>query len=333
MTTHDDTLARLVSEAVSDVEPADRLDEIRALVREQRSARRRGWYAAGGVALATAAAVTAFAVLGSDDPRGTTPPADTPTPSTATEVDPGEDLLPYVGFFVGDTARGPRLFRDFVRLPVEGSQLSPSLTALETGSLDPDYRTLWPAGSFAGAEVRNGVIEVTLADGGLRERPSGMSAEEAAIAIEQVVYSMQSANGSRRPVQFRYDGNPIDQVYGVPTAEPLARGDETDVRALMNVNFPYEGAVVSGQFEANGDNLGFESTMNWRIEDAAGRSVLHGFATGRQIREAVLDFWETDPIDVSALAPGTYTFVAFNPDPSDGEGFPPDTDTRTIIVE
>jgi hypothetical protein len=36
---------------------------------------------------------------------------------------------------------------------------------------------------------------------------------------------------------------------------------------------------------------------------------------------------------VSELAPGSYTFVATNPDVSDGGGFPPDTDTRTIIVE
>ena len=39
------------------------------------------------------------------------------------------------------------------------------------------------------------------------------------------------------------------------------------------------------------------------------------------------------PIDVSDLAPGTYTFVAMTDDPSGGEGLGPFTDTRTIIVE
>jgi hypothetical protein len=328
---NDETLTRLVTDAVADVEPTDRLDQIRVLAREQRSGRRRGWYAAGGVALATAAAVTAFAVLGTDEPRTTAPDlADTPTPSASTGVGPEE--RPQVGYFVGDTARGPRLFRDLVLLPEEGSAVSLSLQALETGSLDPDYRTLWPAGSFAGAEVRGDVIEVTLADATLRDRPAGMSAEEAAIAVEQVIWSVQSADGSERAVQFRYGDNPIDQVYGVPTSEPLARGEENDVRALMNIYFPQEGAVVSGSFRADGENNGNEASMNWRIEDADGRPVLEGFATAEGWIDGLYP-WETDPIDVSALAPGTYTFVASNPDLSDGEGFRPDTDTRSIIVE
>ncbi len=44
--------------------------------------------------------------------------------------------------------------------------------------------------------------------------------------------------------------------------------------------------------------------------------------------------WETEPIDVSALPSGRYTFVAMTSDPSGGaEGFGPTSDTRTIIVE
>ena len=43
--------------------------------------------------------------------------------------------------------------------------------------------------------------------------------------------------------------------------------------------------------------------------------------------------WET-AVDVSGLAPGTYTFVALTDDPSGGaEGAGPTYDTRTIVVE
>ena len=41
----------------------------------------------------------------------------------------------------------------------------------------------------------------------------------------------------------------------------------------------------------------------------------------------------TAQVDLTGLAPGTYTFVAMNDDPSGGEGGGPDVDTRTIVVE
>lgn len=325
---NDENLARLVADAVADVEPADRLTEIRARATEQRSARRRGWYAAGGVALATAAAVTAFAVLGGDDPGSTAvDPADSRSPSS------GMTMTKSVGqdaFFVGETARGPRLFRDLVFLP--GDRLTLGTDALMAGPADPDYRTLWPDGAFAGATVRGDVIEVELADPALRDRPAGMTPEEAGLAVEQVVYTVQLRDESARPVQFRYDGNPIDQVYGVPTSEPVSPGPVTDVRSQMSIQSPYEGEELSDTLVARGENNGNEATMNWRIEDAAGDVVLEGYATAEGWMDRLYP-WETDPIDVSGLAPGTYTFVAVNPDPSGGEGFPPDTDTRSIIVE
>jgi hypothetical protein len=40
-----------------------------------------------------------------------------------------------------------------------------------------------------------------------------------------------------------------------------------------------------------------------------------------------------DRVDVSSLAPGTYTFLASNDDPTGlDDGIGPDTDTRTIVV-
>ncbi len=43
--------------------------------------------------------------------------------------------------------------------------------------------------------------------------------------------------------------------------------------------------------------------------------------------------WQAE-IDVSGLAPGTYTFVAMTDDPTGGaEGGGPTSDTRTIVVE
>jgi hypothetical protein len=311
---NDDTLARLVSDAVADV---------------RRSGRRRGWYAAGGAALAAAAAVTAFAVLGGDDPRSTAPdPAYTPSPTPSMTVSTGQRA-----FFVGEAGQGPRLYLDVVFLPGDRSTLDTSLDALEAGPADPDYRTPWPEGSFAGAVRRGDVVEVELADAALRDRPAGMSADEAALAVEQVVRTLQLQDASERPVQFRYAGNPIDQVFGVPTSEPLSAGPALEVLSLMSVHSPLEGEELGDELVARGENNGTEATMTWRIEAADGTVVREGFATAEGWGEDHLFPWETEPIDVSDLAPGTYTFVATNPDMSDGEGFPPDTDTRSIIVE
>ena len=61
----DDDLRDLLTDSVADVEPAYRLDTIKA--RTHRPARR-GWYAVGGAVLA-AAAVVAAVNLGQDDGR------------------------------------------------------------------------------------------------------------------------------------------------------------------------------------------------------------------------------------------------------------------------
>ncbi|MDO9496260.1 MAG: Gmad2 immunoglobulin-like domain-containing protein [Nocardioides sp.] len=328
---NDETLARLVADAVADVEPADRLDEIRARTAETTGSRRR-LFITGGAVLAAAATVVAVALatVALNQPSADAPPADDPT--QAVEPTPTAATVAVPAYYVGDTGRGPRLFREFVNVEEGPNPVASVLAALESTPGDPDYRTLWPAGSFAGGEVRRDIINVVIADAALHDRPASMTGAEAALAIEQVIFSVQGAVGDRLGVQFRLGDNPVNEVLGQPTSEPLANAEPLDVLSLMSVTSPSEGAVVSGSFVAEGVNSGFEATMSWRLEDAAGEVVLEGNATAEGWMDRLYP-WTTDPIDVSGLVPGTYRFVASNPDPSGGEGFPPDTDTRTIIVE
>lgn len=352
--TRDEQLARLISGAAEAVEPSDRLAEIRA--RTASGPRRGRWYAAGGTALLAAAAVVAVALLGNpsapsaDDPGPAQDPTPTltdpaPTPSgSASPADPptgAGTTTSYTAFFVGDTSRGPRLYSE-VRDVAGGRDLFTALQQLETPPSDPDYRALWPAGSFADAGFdgvgADGQLSVVLDDASLRDRPAGMSEADARLAVESVIWTLQSTASEgdpvQAPVQFLLGRNPIDQVLGVPTSEPLAAGASEDVQAQMNIAFPAEGDVVSGSFIALGRNNGFEATMTWTITDEAGAVVLDGFAQAESWGEGGLYPWETEPIDVSGLAPGRYTFTAANDDPSGGtEGFGPDTDTRSITVE
>ena len=163
-----------------------------------------------------------------------------------------------------------------------------------------------------------------------RDRPAGMTAAESRLAIEQVVYSVQAFAQTRIPVQFQIEGQPVDQVYGIPTNEPLDRAPELDVLALVNISNPTEGRVVEGSFSADGVASSFEGTVPWELRDASGAVVRDGFAQGTM--EDHLTPWATGPIDVSDLPPGTYTFVASTATPSDTDFYVPTTDTRSVVI-
>ena len=76
---------------------------------------------------------------------------------------------------------------------------------------------------------------------------------------------------------------------------------------------------------------GFEGTAAWQVLDH-GQVVAQGATIGGWIEDRLFP-WH-DRVDVSGPAPGTYTFLASNDDPTGGtEGGGPDTDTRTIVVE
>ena len=320
---NDTDLRALLADAVSDVDPAYRLDEIRT--RTAAPSRRARWYAAGGVVLATAAAVTAVAVV--TDLRDNEGPDPAPSPSH------GIDMQAAPAYFVGDTPNGARLFREFINIDASIPELDASLAALERGPDDPDYTTMWGPDSFDSASVQGDIIYVDLADEALHDRPPGMSKEQAGLAIEQVIYTVQGAlRQGRLAVQFRINGNPTNEVYGETTSEALSESPQLDVLALVSISDPTEGQMVSGSFIAKGVASSFEGTVPWEIRAPDGTLVEDGFATAEGFMDRLYP-WETE-VDVSRLAPGKYTFVALTDDPSGGaEGPGPTSDTRTIVVE
>lgn len=359
-TSLDARLSELMSDSVSDVEPGDGLDSIRSRTKVTPMSPRRPWlYATGGAVLATAAVITAIAFAGdnlgltrSDDPglAGQSPtgatqasesPTEQPSPSSTASTEPpvGEPVALPV-YYVGDTPRGPRLYREFRRSSEAGDAISQAVDlAVSAPPLDPDYRSSWPDGARGYASYDGDVITVTLetADGGgpglgLHDRPSGMSEAEAAMAIQQVIYTVQGALQQGRPaVQFLIDGQRTDQVLGVPTSEPLANAPVLDTLALVSITSPEERASATGTLKVSGVANSFEANVPWQIlkgdQVVKGGSTMADGAYGNQLYP-----WQ-DEIDISELAPGEYTFRAQTDDPSGGEGGGPDVDTRTIVVE
>lgn len=303
-------ISDLLHDAVDGVEPADRIDELRARTADPaRSAARPWFYAAGGVVLATAAAVTAFAVLGNDSSPDPDPHHDHGVVSQPT---PGTQVVP--AYFLGDTERGARLFREFDEVP-GFDPLQVALERIQRPASDPDYRTSWTPGSFESATQGDGTIDVEV----------GIGSVEAAseLSLQQVVYTLQGAlQRPDLPVRFLHDGEVLATVDALP---------QTEVLNLMSISDPSEGSSYSGSFTARGRASSFEGAVLWELRARDGDLAADGFATASGAGDQLYP-WETE-VDLSGLPPGRYVFVARTDDPSGGtEGFGPASDTRLITV-
>ncbi len=348
---HDPELRRLLDDAVRDINPHEGISAIRARTNEKEKPmpRRSALFGAAGAAVATAAVigvVVATGALDTDDKDGDNTPVatprtpsatvDDPTPATSDPTPDDPDTAPeghaIAVYHLGDSGRGPVLYREFQRLDEPDHGFADDLGALMSPPLDPDYRTLWQPGDLTGATLdeTSEVLRVEIRDAAMRQRPDGISRAEAEASVQQVVYTLQAAAGERAPVQFVLDGNPVDQVWGVATAEPLAHAFEA--LSMMSITTPAEGETVSGTFTATGVNNGFEAWVGYQILKD-GNEVASDFGMAEGWAEEKLFPWEVE-VDVSDLEPGEYVLRFHNDDPSGGtEGSGPDEDTRTIIVE
>jgi immunoglobulin-like protein involved in spore germination/sporulation and spore germination protein len=252
-------------------------------------------------------------------------PATSDAPDEPSSDAPSTTTVPV--YFVGDTPQGPRLYREFRQ--VEADNPAAEALALMTAgdALDPDYRSLFPEGQFAGVEISDSAITVALPDESWSLPVDGLSDEDAALAAQQLAYTLQGVAQARTPITVTLDGQPAD-LFGL--GGELSNAPELDVRALVNVTTPEEGASVSGTFTAEGVSSSFEATTPWEIRDADGKVVKEGFATAEGWMDKLYP-WSTE-VDVSDLPAGQYTFVAMTDDPSDGEGVGPTEDSKTITV-
>lgn len=260
----------------------------------------------------------------SDEPTPADPSA-SGTPGGGEGGEGGETTVPV--YFAGETPQGVRLYREFRR--VDGDPFTAAAELLTTGdALDPDYRSLWPEGTFASVEAQDDAIVATLADQAWTER-GDLSANGARLAAQQLVYTLQGVAQERLPVRVVDSSGTPAPLFGLEG--DLAAAAPLEVLALVSVSGPEEGATVADSFTAAGVASSFEATVPWEVRDGAGKVVLDGFATAEGWMDKLYP-WASE-VDVSGLEPGTYTFVAMTDDPSGGEGFGPTEDSKTITVE
>jgi len=328
----DDDLRELLDDAVTDVQPREGLSAIRARTEAPTVRPLRPWLlGASAAVVATAATVAAVTLSGSPAPHAgpavppsSSPPVPSPSVSSPVTAAAGGALPVY---YSGDTTQGPRLFREFhAAVGGTGDRAARSVEESVAGTpLDPDYATLWPAGTHVNhVERSGGTIVVDLGSASLHDRPASMTAAQAGVALQQVVYSVQAAYQQRAPVRFLLDGQVTDQVLGEPTSEPLAQGDAASTLAQVWVIDPSQGARVASGFAVSGLAASFEANVQWELLQGS-TVVRHGHTTAAQCCVmAPYSFTVSAP-------PGTYTLVVHDEDAS-GAGHPAWQDTKTVTV-
>jgi hypothetical protein len=325
-------LTTLLHEAVEDVEPADRFAQIRAGVRRRRT--RRLWaISGGGAVIAAAATVAAIALATSPEPSAgpdvgpaTHSPSVVP-PTTDASTGPTEVAGAAIPVYYLGGTEAPKLYREFHH--AVAADPATVLAELTSTPDDPDYRTLWPAGAFAWVKVSNDLITVQLMNGSLHDRPATMSRAEAEASIQQVIYTLQAYAQRRLPVQFTFNDNPIDQVLGVPTSEPLTNAPILQTLSRVNLITPENGQEATDSLEVEGVANSFEANVAWLLEGRQGTDVDSGsFTAEGYMAEKLFPFHGS--IDVSSLDPGTYTLIVMTDDPSGAGNV--DQDSRMVII-
>jgi hypothetical protein len=281
------------------------------------------------VRLTIAVAVLVGAVLagcGGAPPSGPVgPPSPAPTaPSSmpSSTAGPADRALPV--YYVAETAAGPRLQREFHRVPTE-DPASDAVREMLAPATDPDYRTFWPADTSLRAPVTTdgGVITVDLAGVTPGAQVGSAGAE---MTVQQLVYTVQAALQSVDPVRILLDGEPVDELFGaVSTAQPVERADIYATRSLVQIDAPADGATVDGRVEVTGEAAVFEATLLWEVE-SGGEVVDSGFTNTAQGQVFAPFAFTLD------LAPGEYVVRIMEDDASGGEGRPVLVDDKSITV-
>lgn len=293
-----------------------------------------------GLVLVVSSAIAIFLLRDDEAPDSATDPdtsaSSSPDAGESSGPDDPASTSPLSApiYFVGETPRGLGLYAEVHSGGADDVLSSAVDLAVSASPLDPDYRQPWPSGVRATASYDGDVITVDLASNGVDLRAVGdLSADEAAMAIEQVIFTAQGAADDGRPgVQFLIDGERSDQVLGQPTSEPLANGPVLETLSLVNIITPSEGGVTSGSLMVQGLSNSFEANVIVSLAGDGDVVFEEGVMADGWMGEELFPFSQS--FDLADVAPGTYVLTATTDDASGGEeGFGAFSDTKTITVE
>lgn len=268
--------------------------------------------------------------------RSTTSSKPSPTETSEPSPDPSETSTPtgtaLPVYYAGDAGHGVRLFREFQR--GSGSDRLTEAARLVDGGipLDPDYRTLWPGGTIASVEATDGLLVVRLEGDAFTEAPDGMPRNEARLAIQQLVYTLQGVQQARVPVQFVRDSGPT-RLFGLDVSAPVKQASALKVLNLVNITSPEEGATVSGDtVEVTGVANSFEANVVCELVAGDEALVTEPFTAEGWMGDKLFPFG--GELSLADAPAGEVLVRCSTDDPSGGaEGHGPMTDTKTLTVQ
>ncbi len=231
----------------------------------------------------------------------------------------------YAQYWVGDTARGLRLYREFVRLEVTPDPITTALKALIAGTpKDTDYVTLWPKET----KINSVVVVANRATIDLTLGKMNVGSEAESFAIAQLVWTATAANTKVKHIQLTVDGKIVESIAGhVDATNPFTRGLTYEVLAPVWITSPEEGARVNALgFKLSGMAATFEANVAWKVFQN-GKLVQQGSTTAAEAAPA----WKPWSVAIKGLTPGKYMFIAMEYSPKDGSLVAQDTKNASLI--
>jgi Immunoglobulin-like domain of bacterial spore germination/Sporulation and spore germination len=272
------------------------------------------WYGGGAAVLATAAAVTAIAVLGSSDLSIDLQPG---------PAGPAVDTAPVQLYFLDSTPekRGepgyvsvaaPGLYRETHEAPAGADPVEDAVRELvRTSPTDPDYANPWQG--ITVSSVRStpagAVVDVSALPSSGKERESALQ------ALAQTVATAGSTGNATR-VSVEVNGQP---------AMTVGAADPVGTFAGIWVLTPEQGTAVHSPVAFSGMAATFEGNVAYEIRDAGGV-----VAQGATTTTGGMGVWSSWSV-IQRLAPGSYTVTVFDEAPALGGRR--DVDTKAFSVE
>lgn len=235
----------------------------------------------------------------------------------------------YIFYFVAETARGLRLYKEVQTVNVAENELGSdkglnALTMLITGQLPPfdgDHQTLWKSGSkVIGISREGGVATVDLS---LGRFDVGAEAEQR--AIDQIVWTLTANDATVTSVKLTVDGQSVETLAGkVDTTASFVPGFSYDVLASVGID-QLDRSDVTSPVVITGMACTFEANVSWELLQA--KKTINSGATTAAIACPDRSAWK---IELGKLAPGKYTIRVFDLSAEDGSVVSEDTKDFTV---
>lgn len=249
-------------------------------------------------------------------PTSTLTPTPTPTPTTETRA--------LAQYWVADTARGFRLYREFARLEVTPDPITAALRALVSSQAkDSDYTNLWPVDTKINSVAVSGneaTIDLTFSK-------LNVGGEGEILAIAQLVWTATAADPSVKKISLTVNGKTVESLAGhMDATKPFTRAPSYEVLAPVWITSPEEGEQMSAQgFTLSGLASTFEANVAWKVFQN-GTLIKEGSTTASEAAPA----WKPWSVAIDGLAAGEYQFIAMEYSAKDGSLVAQDTKTATL---